>query len=107
MYDRQTAYCERILREMIDRGIIKGKDFDKALSQIKMAYATGFDEGRYYRNPRQRRMVGQFSKDGIRKAVYPSLQAAAHAVGVSKSAIYNCCKGKSKTSKGFYWIYLD
>lgn len=39
--------------------------------------------------------------------VYNSLKEAADDVGVLKTAIWNCCKGLSKTCKGYHWRYND
>ena len=36
---------------------------------------------------------------------YPSISAAAKAVGVSQGAISNALRGKTKTSAGFHWRY--
>lgn len=104
-FDRQSVYCERLLQEMNDRGQIK--DPEIVLYYLKLAYATGFDEGRYYKNPQQTRIVGQFTRDGLRVKEYPSLQAAANAVGVSKSAIHNACNGKAEFIKGYRWLYIE
>ena len=39
--------------------------------------------------------------------VYNSAKHAADAIGISKSAIYNCIKGYSSKSGGFSWRYAD
>ena len=39
--------------------------------------------------------------------VYISLKEAGKATGVSNSAIYNCCSGKTETSGGFHWQYNE
>jgi hypothetical protein len=39
--------------------------------------------------------------------VFPSITDAAAAIGVSPSAIFRCCAGKSKTSGGYHWRYEE
>lgn len=56
------------------------------------------------------RKVGQYDKDGNLIAMYENAVLAAEAVGLAKggnSAILRVCNGKQKTSKGFFWKYLD
>ena len=47
--------------------------------------------------------VAQYSMDGIYLNTFPSIKIAAIHVGVSRCAIGNCCKGKTKTSGGYIW----
>lgn len=51
--------------------------------------------------------VDMFDKNNQRISNFPTLTDAANFVGVSVSAISNCCKGKSKTSGGYIWRYAD
>lgn len=54
------------------------------------------------------RAVNQLSKTGEFIATYPSLTAAAKAVGLKTiSYISECCNGKAKTSGGFKWEWAD
>lgn len=39
--------------------------------------------------------------------IYESVNAASKAMGVSKTAIANVCKGKTRMSAGYRWKYLD
>jgi hypothetical protein len=38
---------------------------------------------------------------------YNGLQAAANALGVSRTSIANCCTGRTKTCLGYHLRYLD
>lgn len=50
--------------------------------------------------------VQQFTLDGDFLREYDSITAAAEAVGASDVAIGKCCKGETKSSKGYRWKYL-
>jgi group I intron endonuclease len=49
--------------------------------------------------------VDAFDKQGNRVFEFPSIKAASEATGVHKTAISNCCRGKTKTSGGYIWKY--
>ena len=38
---------------------------------------------------------------------FPSLMEAERQTGISNKHICECCKGKRKSAKGFYWHYVD
>lgn len=56
---------------------------------------------------KRRKAVIQFSKDGIILNRWESSGMAAESIGVAKSAIVNCCTGRSKTAAGYRWEYAD
>lgn len=39
--------------------------------------------------------------------IYPSLKEASQAMNLTRSAISNCIKGRSKTAAGYTWEYID
>lgn len=51
--------------------------------------------------------VLQLDKNGNIIAEHKSITEASKAVGGDKSGIVKCCKGASKTHKGFIWVYND
>jgi len=51
--------------------------------------------------------VQQYSLEGALIAEFPSTAKAGLYVGVGKSSIANCCRGLSKTSKGYVWKYKN
>lgn len=55
----------------------------------------------------QRKQVVQLSTDGRLISIYASIQEGADALGISRSSIDLCCKGKNKTGHGFKWMYLS
>lgn len=56
--------------------------------------------GRQFSKP-----VSQYSRDGKLIGTFPSATEAAKTLGVSGSAIANCCHGKSKSCQGFVFKY--
>lgn len=51
--------------------------------------------------------VIQITISGQLVCIYSSITEAAQVIGVGKSEISKCCKGKCKTSGGFKWAYAD
>jgi len=49
--------------------------------------------------------VKQLSLDGDLIAVFDSMKQAGETLGIFKQGISLCCKGKQKTSGGFFWKY--
>lgn len=54
-----------------------------------------------------RRTVGQFTKDGQIIQTYISLADMARKTGYGKPEVLMCIQGKSMTSHGYVWKYLD
>lgn len=51
------------------------------------------------------REVAQYDKLGNLISIYPSIIYASKVLGISPSCIGGCCRGTSKTYKGFIWKY--
>lgn len=51
--------------------------------------------------------VGQYNLDGTFIREFDGITEAANATGVTRYAVGNCVNGKSRTSGGFIWKYLD
>ena len=49
----------------------------------------------------------QFSKDGTLIKEWPSLNEAEHQLGIFRSSICNCLKGRYKSAGGFVWRYAS
>lgn len=54
---------------------------------------------------RAKRSVNQYSLDGKLLATFPTLTAAAKAVGASVGGVGSVCQGRSKTCKGYIFKY--
>ena len=51
--------------------------------------------------------VAQYTKDGILIKVYPSVKAAAHQLGLSRSNISSAARGVYKQAYDFIWKYVE
>lgn len=51
--------------------------------------------------------VNQLSEDGTLIKTWESMKDASAHLGIFKSQICSCCKGKAKTAGGFRWEYTD
>lgn len=51
--------------------------------------------------------IKQYSLDGIYIKTYDGASDASRVVGIDRTRITNCCKGKSNTASGFIWEYAD
>lgn len=51
--------------------------------------------------------VNQFSKDGKFIKTFSSITEAAKEMNCCVSAISNCCLGRTKTSQGFRWSFIE
>ena len=51
--------------------------------------------------------VNQFTKDGIFIKTFSSVSAAAAEMGCCVAAISNCCLGRTKTSQGYRWSFVE
>lgn len=52
-----------------------------------------------------KKAIYQLSKSGEVIAEYDSISEGAKAVGADRSALAKCCKDRTKTCKGFKWVY--
>lgn len=59
-------------------------------------------------NTISKRLVYQFTKDGILVGTYQGYSDAAKAIGIdnAKGNIYKCCMGKIKTAYGYIWSFI-
>lgn len=54
-----------------------------------------------------RKIIGQYDKEGNLIKIYPSGCEAARQTGSSQSNISKCCRGVTKTCGGYIWKYID
>lgn len=59
--------------------------------------------GKYNVNSKK---VNQYTKEGIFVKTYDSIAQAGNEVGVYKSNISSCCKGKLNSTGGYLWKYV-
>lgn len=53
------------------------------------------------------RRVKQIDQSGNVIGIYNSIKEAAKSIGMSGTAISNCCRGKTKTCHGYKWEYAE
>lgn len=70
----------------------KLKDSDKIIEPIKHPHNNG---------------VLQYNKEGVFIKEWKSASEAARELNINRSGISNCCNGKSKSSSGFIWKYVE
>lgn len=51
--------------------------------------------------------VAQFTTSGERLRIFPSITAAAQAVGLNKGNIWAVCQNQKRTARGYVWRYAD
>lgn len=72
------------------------------------SYSFELEETKNYKNLGKAKAVNQYNRDGKYLMTYPSVGAAARALGVySGSHIGECCRGKIKSYKNFVWRYVE
>ncbi len=54
---------------------------------------------------RRKNKTIQFDMEGNRLNSFDSCKEAAEYIGTTKTNICQCCNGKTKTAKGFVWVY--
>lgn len=89
--EEQDAISEKKRRAMLK--LYENEDFKR-----KMLEAAS-------KNIHSCRAVNQLTKDGQYLATFPSIAAAAKAVGMHRAGIGECCAGTQKTAGGFKWEY--
>ncbi len=100
--DKASFEAANLLSE---NGMIKDDDFDYVFQILGQLYAIGYDEGRL--QYRKRRQVVQYTMQGQQVAVHDSAVIAARAVDRTKHSISMAALGKTNSSAGFKWEYLD
>jgi group I intron endonuclease len=96
------------------KGVKKSEEMRKKLSQYHTGLSLTEEAKEKIRasrlkgknNPRSK-MVAQYSMDNELIAIHESMSDAARAVGGRHSTISDCCRGHTKSSKGFKWKYYS
>lgn len=87
------------------------KGHQKTAGKLHWRYATNEDkmvlplttrEKTYHPAPNNRSVICVETGN-----IYSSLRLAGESIGLGSSAIYNCCRGRTKTAGGFHWKYAE
>jgi group I intron endonuclease len=72
------------------------------------ARKSGYDHSKMAEEDKPNKVeVNQYTLEGDFLKTHESITKAAEEMGVDRTTIGNCCRGKSKTSCGFIWKYKD
>lgn len=72
------------------------------------SYSSELGETKDYKNLGKPKPVNQYTREGKYLMTYPSVGAAARALGkYGSSHIGECCRGKIKSYKNFVWRYVE
>ena len=77
------------------KGKKRGDEFGKRMSEERKGKP----------NPKNRKPVLQYSKQGELIKKHPSIEEAAKCVGGNPTSISNCLRGNILTSAGFVWVF--
>ena len=110
----KTVYIHRLVAEYFLQNPfgyseINHKDENKSNNSVnnlewcEHKYNANYGTAIERRAKKQRRRVRCINNN----IIYGSLQEAAQAVGVGKTAISNCLNGRSKSCAGYEWSYYD
>lgn len=97
-------YGKKMPREVVEKRVAKVRG-RKASAETRMRQSIGLRNSEKVKAKQIPVLQLDDNNNVIRR--YESLTSAANAVGVTKTAIDLCCKGKCNTVKGFHWAFED
>lgn len=84
---------------------VSNLEWTTASENTKHAFRLGLMRGISFPRPWMRKVVLS-SKDGTSK-IFPSITEACRILGISRTSIENCLKGRSKTAGKYKWSYAN
>jgi len=105
--EAQKKSTVRIIRELMDIGIITYAEIQQVSMYLNMAFHLGYDQGVKLRGVMHQKPVKQITGHGKRLviATYSSAREAAKRTGTDKMGISRCCNGHQHTAGGFRWAF--
>lgn len=87
-------------------GVVYTEEHRKKLRES--ARKSGYDHSKIAEKDKPNKTeVDQYTVEGEFVKTHESITKAAEVMGIVRSAISRCCRGKSKSSGGFIWKYRD
>lgn len=71
------------------------------------SYNLAYNDARVKAAVPKRKAIRQYTKDGVFIKEWSHARDAAEALKLNKRAIYECCKGRCKTSGGYIWKRVE
>ncbi len=102
---KQEVVAQKILAELLKRGIIKKEDEIITWEYLIQAYAAGYDEGNHIRP--KKRSVTQLSKAGKVIRLHRSIKEASIEMELNVATIGRALRGDLQTAGGYRWEYTD
>ena len=96
--------ARKIVREMIQRGLIRDEAEQEVRMYLEQAFAVGYNQAKY--RGQNKKPIMKMDKEGKMIAIYESIITAARANDLNRSTIHRVIKGKYKTAGGFRWQYV-
>ena len=101
----EAVKATKISRTSIHKGLVSKPTV--LCCNYYWSYEKILGETTQYKNTGKAKAVNQYTKDGKYLMTYPSVGAAARALGILHSHIGECCRGSVKSYKGYIWRYVE
>lgn len=99
--ETHTYYCALGTKKTLKRKyvlVFHGEDVSMRLAEARI-------DRRYNTPACNRRKVKMLTLDGEEVQIFSSITDASDFIGVGPGNIVSCCKGRTKTCKGYKWLY--
>ena len=114
----KTAWVHRLVAETFipnpnNLPCINHKDENSSNNNVNnlewcsYSYNNSYNDVRVRSAITKRKAILQFDKNGNFIKEWSHAREASEALGLNKRAIYECCKGRSKTSGGYIWKRVE
>jgi hypothetical protein len=103
----QYRAVSKVLRDLIQFGLIKEDDRGQARLHLDRLFAAGYDEGSTLMINHNKKEVVECDKNNKEITSYPSVTIAARKVKMDKTTIYKAIWDKRCTRDGHYWKYKE
>jgi hypothetical protein len=103
----QYRAVSKVLRDLIQFGLIKEDDRGQARLHLDRLYTAGYDEGRKEIHVNHTKKVIRCDKNGEELETYNTVIDAARKIKCGASGIYSAISRKTMTKNGYRWKYKE